>query len=99
MKPVKCRNSFLSIKRVKDSQRSQKYEKARDGSHIRILFFTFIWKFCPELIEKGYVYAAVPPLYRIIKGNKSFYIKDDNALAEYRKKHSGDKYELRRFKG
>lgn len=63
------------------------------------MFFTFIWKFCPELIEKGYVYAAVPPLYRIIKGNKSFYIKDDNALAEYRKKHSGDKYELRRFKG
>lgn len=70
-----------------------------DGSHIRILFFTFIWKFCPELIEKGYIYAAVPPLYRIIKGTKSIYIKDDNALAEYRKKHSGEKYELRRFKG
>ena len=70
-----------------------------DGSHIRILFFTFIWKFCPELIEKGYIYAAVPPLYRVIKGTKSIYIKDDNALAEYRKKHSGEKYELRRFKG
>ena len=70
-----------------------------DGSHIRILFFTFIWKFCPELIEKGYIYAAVPPLYRVIKGTKSIYIKDDSALAEYRKKHSGEKYELRRFKG
>ena len=70
-----------------------------DGSHIRILFFTFIWKFCPELIEKGYIYAAVPPLYRVIKGTKSIYIKDDNTLAEYRKKHSGEKYELRRFKG
>lgn len=70
-----------------------------DGSHIRILFFTFIWKFCPELIKKGYIYAAVPPLYRVIKGTKSIYIKDDNALAEYRKKHSGEKYELRRFKG
>ena len=70
-----------------------------DGSHIRILFFTFIWKFCPELIEKGYIYAAVPPLYRVIKGTKSIYIKDDNALVEYRKKHSGEKYELRRFKG
>ena len=69
-----------------------------DGSHIRILFFTFIWKFCPELIEKGYVYAAVPPLYRIIQGKKSFYLKDDAALEEYRKTAIGN-YEVRRFKG
>jgi DNA gyrase subunit B len=69
-----------------------------DGSHIRILFFTFIWKFCPELIEKGYVYAAVPPLYRIIQGKKSFYLKDDAALEEYRKTATGN-YEVRRFKG
>ena len=69
-----------------------------DGSHIRILFFTFIWKFCPELIEKGYVYAAVPPLYRIIQGKKSFYLKDDAALEEFRKTASGN-YEVRRFKG
>lgn len=61
------------------------------------MFFTFIWKFCPELIEKGYVYAAVPPLYRVIKGTKSVYIKDDAALAEYRKTHTG--YQLLRFKG
>lgn len=63
------------------------------------MFFTFIWKFCPNLIKKGYIYAAVPPLYRIIRGKSSLYIKDDNALAEYRQKHSGEKYELRRFKG
>lgn len=69
-----------------------------DGSHIRILFFTFIWKFCPELIEKGYIYAAVPPLYRIIQGKKSFYLKDDKALEEYRKTATGN-YEVRRFKG
>ena len=69
-----------------------------DGSHIRILFFTFIWKFCPELIEKGYIYAAVPPLYRIIQGKKSFYLKDDTALEEFRKTASGN-YEVRRFKG
>lgn len=90
---------FPLFMRVKDSQRSQKYENKCDGSHIRILFFTFIWKFCPELIEKGYIYAAVPPLYRIIKGKSSFYIKDDAALAEYRKTHENEKYELRRFKG
>lgn len=70
-----------------------------DGAHIRTLFFTFIWRFCPELIEKGYVYAAVPPLYRIIKGKTSMYIKDDAALDAYRKTHLNEKYELRRFKG
>lgn len=70
-----------------------------DGSHIRILFFTFIWKFCPELITKGYVYAAVPPLYRIIQGKKSFYLQDDAALNEFRAKNPNAKYELRRFKG
>ena len=69
-----------------------------DGEHIRCLFLTFIWKFCPELIQKGYVYAAVPPLYRIIRGKTSFYIKDDAALADYRAKNPGT-YELRRFKG
>ena len=69
-----------------------------DGSHIRILFFTFIWKFCPELIEKGYIYAAVPPLYRIIQGKKSFYLKDDAALEEFRKT-ANSSYEVRRFKG
>ena len=69
-----------------------------DGEHIRCLFLTFIWKFCPELIEKGYVYAAVPPLYRIIRGKNSIYIKDDAALADYRAKNPGA-YELRRFKG
>ena len=69
-----------------------------DGEHIRCLFLTFIWKFCPELITKGYIYAAVPPLYRIIKGKTSIYIKDDAALEEYRKTHASG-YELRRFKG
>lgn len=69
-----------------------------DGSHIRILFFTFIWKFCPELIEKGYIYAAVPPLYRIIQGKKSFYLKDDAALEEFRATAKSG-YEVRRFKG
>ena len=70
-----------------------------DGDHIRCLFLTFIWKFCPELIEKGYIYAAVPPLYRAIQGKTSVYIKDDAALADYRAKNVGRNYELRRFKG
>lgn len=69
-----------------------------DGSHIRILFFTFIWKFCPELIQKGYIYAAVPPLYRIIQGKKSFYLKDDAALENFRMTTRAQ-YQVRRFKG
>lgn len=68
-----------------------------DGDHIRVLFLTFIWKFCPELITRGYVYAAVPPLYRAIKGKTSVYLKGDKELDEYRKTHTG--FELRRFKG
>lgn len=70
-----------------------------DGAHIRVLFFTFIWKFAPELIEKGYVYAAVPPLYRIIEKKKSFYLKDDAALEQYRASNKSSKYEVQRFKG
>ena len=67
-------------------------------SHIRILFLTFIWKFCPELIEKGYIYAAVPPLYKITMGTNIKYLKDDAALEAFRKSTS-KKFELGRMKG
>ena len=69
-----------------------------DGSHIRILLLTFLWKFCPELITKGYVYAAVPPLYKITQGTKIMYLKDDKALEAFRKTNP-KKYELGRMKG
>ena len=39
-----------------------------DGAHIKNLFYTFIWTFCPQLIIDGYVYGGVPPLYKITKG-------------------------------
>ena len=69
-----------------------------DGSHIRILFLTFIWKFAPELIEKGYIYAAVPPLYKITQGTKIQYLKDDAALQKFKKTNT-KKFELGRMKG
>lgn len=69
-----------------------------DGSHIRALFLTFIWKFAPELIEKGYIYAAVPPLYKITQGTKIQYLKDDAALEEFRRTAT-KKFELGRMKG
>ena len=71
-----------------------------DGAHIKNLFYTFIWNFCPELIYDGYVYAGVPPLYKItLPGNKGYkYLKNDEALEEYRKTHTG-KYTVNRLKG
>ena len=69
-----------------------------DGSHIRALFLTFIWKFAPELIQKGYIYAAVPPLYKITMGTKIQYLKDDAALEAFRKTNSKS-FELGRMKG
>ena len=69
-----------------------------DGSHIRVLFLTFIWKFAPELLEKGYIYAAVPPLYKATMGTKIQYLKDDTALEVFRKSTS-KKFDLGRMKG
>ena len=71
-----------------------------DGAHIKNLFYTFIWTFCPQLIEDGYVYAGVPPLYRITENKDTYvYLKDDAELEEYRKKHPGKKLALTRMKG
>ena len=71
-----------------------------DGAHIKNLFYTFIWNFCPRLIEEGYVYAGVPPLYKITEGkDKYIYLKNDEALEEYRKTHQGKKYQVGRMKG
>ena len=67
-------------------------------SHIRILFLTFIWKFAPELLEKGYIYAAVPPLYKATQGTKITYLKDDTALEEFRKNNKKS-FDLGRMKG
>lgn len=69
-----------------------------DGSHIRALFLTFIWKFAPDLINKGYIYAAVPPLYKVTQGTKITYLKDDAALEEFRKTNKKN-FELGRMKG
>ena len=70
-----------------------------DGAHIKNLFYTFIWSFCPELIEDGYVYAGVPPLYKITTSSGYKYLKNDEELELYRQKNVGKKYTVNRLKG
>lgn len=70
-----------------------------DGSHIRVLLLTFLYKFCRPLIEQGHVYAATPPLYKVVRGKESKYLLNDKELADYKKQYPNAQLTVSRFKG
>ena len=70
-----------------------------DGSHIKTLFLTFIFRYMPELIDAGYIYVAQPPLYRVPYKNKVHYFRNDAELDAFREENNGARIEPQRFKG
>jgi topoisomerase IV subunit B len=72
-----------------------------DGAHIASLLITFFYRQMPQLIDNGHLYLAVPPLYRLSHGAKSFYARNDKHKDEILKKefHANAKVEIGRFKG
>jgi len=68
-------------------------------AHIKNLFYTFVWNFCPELIIDGYVYAGVPPLYKITTSKGYKYLKNDEELMLYRENNKGKIPEIRTQRG
>lgn len=71
-----------------------------DGKAIVSLLINMFWWLCPELIINGNVYVAYPPLFRITtKKNEYIYLKDENALTEYKKKHKNESFIISHNKG
>lgn len=71
-----------------------------DGQAIRNLLLTFFWSICPELLTKGHIYVAIPPLFRITtKKNQYIYLRDGVELEEYKTQHNGESYLVSRNKG
>ena len=70
-----------------------------DGGHIKTLLLTFFYRQMPEIITKGYLYVALPPLFKIQIGKKIFYAYTDEDREKILKEHGNGSATLQRYKG
>ena len=65
-----------------------------DGSHIRTLILTFFFKYMKDIIKKGHLYVAQPPLFKVKRGKTEVYIKDEEGLDKFLTENSLDDFSL-----
>ncbi|MBU2406911.1 MAG: DNA topoisomerase IV subunit B, partial [Nanoarchaeota archaeon] len=70
-----------------------------DGNHITTLLLTFFYRYMKPLIEAGYLYIAMPPLYKVLKAGKNYWVYNEAGLEELKKQIGGQGMVIQRFKG
>lgn len=70
-----------------------------DGAHIRTLLLTLIFRYMRPLLDAGYIYIALPPLYKVKVGRKEFYLDTDEQLLEWQEANPDTRFSLQRYKG